>query len=150
MILFREKRLIDRLICPSSDNDYLWNGSVRLLLYVSHIEKLYLYINSLMVYPFQYKIFVWRSFIQKIYLMESKTVILLHIYVTKMSSCRCQISYMSKCGGYIISPLNVNPTKWSNKGSNILRQFVGRNWRIVWVCLSDHFVGFTPEGLTCN
>ena len=35
--------------------------------------------------------------------------------------------YMSKCGGYIISPLNINPTKWSNKGSNTPRQFVGRS-----------------------
>ena len=31
----------------------------------------------------------------------------------------------------IFNPLSVNPTKWSNT----IKQFVGRRWQIVWVCL---------------
>ena len=41
-------------------------------------------------------------------------------------------------------PLRVNPTKWSNT----LKQFVGKNWRIVWVCLSEYFSGLAPKGLS--
>ena len=29
-----------------------------------------------------------------------------------------------------VNPLSANPTKWSNT----LKQFVGKTWRIVWVC----------------
>ena len=38
-----------------------------------------------------------------------------------------------------VNPLSANPTKWS-----ILKQFVGRSPRIVWVF--DHFVGLALKG----
>ena len=33
---------------------------------------------------------------------------------------------------YLINPLSANRTKWSNT----LKQFLSKNWRIVWLCLT--------------
>ena len=43
-----------------------------------------------------------------------------------------------------LNPLRVNPTKWSNK----LKQFVGYwSQQIVWLCLTNQFVGLLLKGL---
>ena len=53
-----------------------------------------------------------------------------------------QVIFGLTCSSFLLNPLIVNPTKWSNT----LKQFVGK---LPTNCLSvfDHFMGFTLKGL---
>ena len=71
-----------------------------------------------------------HNLIQQILISSSVQVqILLVVY---RRSAMMRTSGNGHCWKLGLTPLNANPTKWSNT----LKQFIGNSRRIIWVCLT--------------
>ena len=132
-----------RLICVDVNNKW------------GHWKKVQLFLVYMIGFSISYSIVVlwclrhrclWKCFclflrvFDSVWLMELTVDIFLVIFrktiTAVFNSCHTTLLFLYRLLGFVkelfFSCLSANPTKWSNT----LKQFVGKIWRIVWVCLT--------------